>query len=132
LADALIVSGVHQQSGGHQIRFATSSVGGHHKTLTPNGVKVTILLEELLAAGFSGAEYDAWMIRIDDGDQFSSGLVAINPNSKIPAMLDRSGTSPILPTEPAARPSACPGCSRRWEVPCISVVTSVIFVLTRQ
>jgi GSH-dependent disulfide-bond oxidoreductase len=57
---------------------------------TPNGVKVTIMLEELLAAGHAGAEYDAWMIRIGDGDQFSSGFVSINPNSKIPAMMDHS------------------------------------------
>ncbi|MFA5949253.1 MAG: glutathione-dependent disulfide-bond oxidoreductase [Hyphomicrobium sp.] len=62
---------------------------------TPNGVKVTILLEELLAAGCKGAEYDAWLIRIDNGDQFSSGFVAVNPNSKIPAMVDRSGERPI-------------------------------------
>src|SRR5690606_39220691 len=54
---------------------------------TPNGVKVTILLEELLALGYSGAEYDAWLIRINEGDQFSSGFVDINPNSKIPALL---------------------------------------------
>ena len=57
---------------------------------TPNGVKVTIMLEELLALGFSGAEYDAWLCRIRDGEQFSSGFVEINPNSKIPALLDRS------------------------------------------
>lgn len=57
---------------------------------TPNGVKVTILLEELLALGHSGAEYDAWLIRINEGDQFSSGFVEVNPNSKIPALLDRS------------------------------------------
>ncbi|HEX8544046.1 MAG TPA: glutathione-dependent disulfide-bond oxidoreductase [Pseudomonas sp.] len=63
---------------------------------TPNGVKVTILLEELLALGHSGAEYDAWLIRINEGDQFSSGFVDINPNSKIPALLDRS-------VEPAIR-----------------------------
>jgi len=61
---------------------------------TPNGVKVTILLEELLAAGFSGAEYDAWLIRID-GEQFGSGFVAVNPNSKIPALLDRSMDPPL-------------------------------------
>ena len=59
---------------------------------TPNGVKVTILLEELLAAGHSGAEYDAWLIDIGKGDQFGSGFVGINPNSKIPALLDRSET----------------------------------------
>jgi GST-like protein len=57
---------------------------------TPNGVKVTVMLEELLAAGHSGAEYDAWLIRIQEGDQFGSGFVAVNPNSKIPALLDRS------------------------------------------
>ncbi len=62
---------------------------------TPNGVKVTILLEELLAAGHGGAEYDAWLIKIQDGDQFGSGFVGINPNSKIPALLDRSGPTPI-------------------------------------
>lgn len=62
---------------------------------TPNGVKVTILLEELLAVGHSGAEYDAWLIKIGEGDQFSSGFVDINPNSKIPALLDRSGSTPI-------------------------------------
>jgi len=62
---------------------------------TPNGVKVTVMLEELLALGFKGAEYDAWLIRIGLGDQFSSGFVAVNPNSKIPALLDRSGAEPI-------------------------------------
>jgi GST-like protein len=62
---------------------------------TPNGVKVTILLEELLDLGHSGAEYDAWLIKIGDGDQFGSGFVEINPNSKIPALLDRSGPKPI-------------------------------------
>ena len=62
---------------------------------TPNGVKVTILLEELLALGHAGAEYDAWLIKIGDGDQFGSGFVAINPNSKIPALLDRSGMKPV-------------------------------------
>jgi GSH-dependent disulfide-bond oxidoreductase len=62
---------------------------------TPNGVKVTILLEELLALGYLGAEYDAWLINISEGDQFGSGFVAINPNSKIPALLDLSGPEPI-------------------------------------
>jgi GSH-dependent disulfide-bond oxidoreductase len=62
---------------------------------TPNGVKVTIMLEELLAIGHAGAEYDAWLIRISDGEQFGSGFVAANPNSKIPALLDRSGPTPI-------------------------------------
>jgi GSH-dependent disulfide-bond oxidoreductase len=62
---------------------------------TPNGVKVTVMLEELLAKGHKGAEYDAWLIRIGEGDQFGSGFVGINPNSKIPAMVDRSGPTPI-------------------------------------
>ncbi|MDT3382172.1 glutathione-dependent disulfide-bond oxidoreductase [Labrys neptuniae] len=62
---------------------------------TPNGVKVTILLEELLARGHKGAEYDAWLIEIGKGDQFGSGFVDVNPNSKIPALLDRSGPEPI-------------------------------------
>jgi len=62
---------------------------------TPNGVKVTVMLEELLALGHSGAEYDAWLIRINDGDQFGSGFVGVNPNSKIPALMDRSGPEPI-------------------------------------
>ncbi len=61
---------------------------------TPNGVKVTVMLEELLAAGHSGAEYDAWLIRIGEGDQFGSGFVGVNPNSKIPALMDRSGPKP--------------------------------------
>jgi len=101
-------------------------VGRHplqlYSLATPNGVKVTVMLEELLALGHSGAEYDAWLIRINEGDQFSSGFVAVNPNSKIPALLDRSGPTPIrvfesgsilvylaekfgafLPTETAAR-----------------------------
>src|SRR6185312_15400107 len=73
-------------------------VGKHplqlYSLATPNGQKVTIMLEELLAAGHKGAEYDAWLIRID-GNQFGSGFVAINPNSKIPAMMDRSGSEPI-------------------------------------
>src|ERR1700758_4037433 len=62
---------------------------------TPNGVKVTIMLEELLALGHAGAEYDAWLIKIGEGEQFGSGFVAINPNSKIPALVDRSGPTPI-------------------------------------
>ena len=101
-------------------------VGRHPMQLyslaTPNGVKVTVMLEELLALGHSGAEYDAWLIRINAGDQFGSGFVAVNPNSKIPALMDGSGPQPIrvfesgailihlaekfgalLPTEPAAR-----------------------------
>jgi len=74
-------------------------VGKHplqlYSLATPNGVKVTIMLEELLAAGHSGAEYDAWLIKINEGEQFGSGFVGVNPNSKIPAMLDRSGATPI-------------------------------------
>lgn len=69
---------------------------------TPNGQKVTILLEELLALGHAGAEYDAWLIRINEGDQFGSGFVAVNPNSKIPALLDRSGPQPIRVFESGA------------------------------
>ena len=69
---------------------------------TPNGVKVTVMLEELLEAGYRGAEYDAWLIRIHDGDQFGSGFVAVNPNSKIPALLDRSGPTPIRVFESGA------------------------------
>lgn len=101
-------------------------VGKHplqlYSLATPNGVKVTILLEELLAAGHKGAEYDAWLIDIGQGDQFGSGFVEVNPNSKIPALLDRSGPKPqrvfesgaillylaekfgaFLPKDPAAR-----------------------------
>jgi len=62
---------------------------------TPNGQKVTILLEELLALGHSGAEYDAWLVKIGAGEQFGSGFVAVNPNSKIPALVDRSGAAPV-------------------------------------
>lgn len=101
-------------------------VGNHplqlYSLATPNGQKVTILLEELLALGHGGAEYDAWLIRITEGDQFGSGFVEVNPNSKIPALFDRSGATPIrvfesgailtylaekfgafLPTEPSGR-----------------------------
>ncbi len=101
-------------------------VGRHplqlYSLATPNGQKVTIMLEELLALGIKGAEYDAWLIRIHDGEQFGSGFVEVNPNSKIPALMDRSGPKPIrvfesgailthlaekfgafLPTEAAAR-----------------------------
>src|ERR1700753_1501200 len=69
---------------------------------TPNGVKVTVMLEELLAAGHKGAEYDAWLIRINEGDQFGSGFVDINPNSKISAVMDRSGEKPIRVFESGA------------------------------
>jgi GST-like protein len=101
-------------------------VGRHplqlYSLATPNGVKITVMLEELLALGNSGAEYDAWLVKIGDGDQFSSGFVSANPNSKIPALMDRSGPKPIrvfesgsillylaekfgafLPAEPGAR-----------------------------
>ena len=81
-------------------------VGRHPMQLyslgTPNGQKVTIMLEELLALGHKGAEYDAWLIKIGEGDQFGSGFVAINPNSKIPALLDRSGPKPIRVFESGA------------------------------
>lgn len=126
----------HQTSGGkfaninRPVAGATHSkelpVGKHplqvYSLATPNGVKVTVMLEELLALGHSGAEYDAWLININDGAQFSSGFVGVNPNSKIPALLDRSGSAPVrvfesgailvylaekfgalLPTEPARR-----------------------------
>ena len=69
---------------------------------TPNGQKVTILLEELLALGHAGAEYDAWLIKIQDGDQFGSGFVEVNPNSKIPALVDRSGPEPVRVFESGA------------------------------
>lgn len=101
-------------------------VGKHplqlYSLATPNGVKATVMLEELLEAGHGGAEYDAWLIRINDGDQFGSGFVGVNPNSKIPALMDHSGPAPVrvfesgailmylaekfgafLPTEPAKR-----------------------------
>lgn len=126
----------HQTSGGkfaninRPVAGATHSkelpVGKHplqvYSLATPNGVKVTVMLEELLALGHSGAEYDAWLININEGAQFSSGFVGVNPNSKIPALLDRSGPAPVrvfesgailvylaekfgalLPTEPARR-----------------------------
>ncbi len=81
-------------------------VGRHplqlYSLATPNGVKVTIMLEELLALGRGAAEYDAWLIRINDGDQFGSGFVGANPNSKIPALVDRSGASPVRVFESGA------------------------------
>lgn len=81
-------------------------VGDHPMQLyslaTPNGVKVSVMLEELLALGHSGAEYDAWLIRIGDGDQFGSGFVAANPNSKIPALVDHSGPEPFRVFESGA------------------------------
>ncbi|MDE1130870.1 MAG: glutathione-dependent disulfide-bond oxidoreductase [Ascidiaceihabitans sp.] len=81
-------------------------VGKHplqlHSLATPNGVKVTIMLEELLAMGFEGAEYDAYLVNIGEGDQFGSGFVDINPNSKIPAMMDHSGDKPVRLFESAS------------------------------
>ena len=81
-------------------------VGRHplqlYSLATPNGVKVTIMLEELLALGRSGAEYDAWLIRINEGDQFGSGFVGANPNSKIPALVDRTGEKPVRVFESGA------------------------------
>ncbi|MBT9489584.1 MAG: glutathione-dependent disulfide-bond oxidoreductase [Rubrivivax sp.] len=81
-------------------------VGRHplqlYSLATPNGVKVTVMLEELLALGHSGAEYDAWLIRINEGEQFGSGFVGVNPNSKIPALMDRSGAEPIRVFESGA------------------------------
>src|SRR6185436_14331899 len=81
-------------------------VGKHplqlYSLATPNGVKVTVMLEELLALGHKAAEYDAWPIRINDGEHFSSGFVAVNPNSKIPALLDRSSPEPIRVFESGA------------------------------
>jgi GST-like protein len=84
----------------------TLPVGRHPLQLysqgTPNGIKVTVMLEELLALGREGAQYDAWLIRIGEGDQFGSGFVDINPNSKIPALVDRSGPTPIRVFESGA------------------------------
>ena len=81
-------------------------VGRHplqlYSLATPNGVKVTVMLEELLALGHTGAEYDAWLIKITDGDQFSSGFVTANPNSKIPALVDHSGDKPVRVFESGA------------------------------
>jgi GST-like protein len=81
-------------------------VGRHplqlYSLATPNGVKVTVMLEELLALGHAGAEYDAWLIKINEGDQFGSGFVAANPNSKIPALMDHSGATPIRVFESGA------------------------------
>ncbi|MEO7336329.1 MAG: glutathione-dependent disulfide-bond oxidoreductase [Caldimonas sp.] len=81
-------------------------VGRHplqlYSVATPNGVKVTVMLEELLALGHAGAEYDAWLVPITDGDQFGSGFVALNPNSKIPALCDRSGPTPVRVFESGA------------------------------
>jgi GST-like protein len=81
-------------------------VGKHplqlYSLATPNGVKVTLMLEELLALGHTGAEYDAWLIKINEGDQFGSGFVGVNPNSKIPALMDHSGAEPVRVFESGA------------------------------
>jgi GST-like protein len=81
-------------------------VGRHplqlYSLATPNGVKVTVMLEELLALGHRGAEYDAWLVDISEGDQFGSGFVAANPNSKIPALMDHSGATPVRVFESGA------------------------------
>jgi hypothetical protein len=112
-------------------------VGRHplqlYSLATPNGQKVTIMLEELLALGHSGAEYDAWLIKIGDGEQFGSGFEAVNPNSKIPALVDRSGerrsgcsspaqsscilrrsSAPFYRRKQVGARSVCPGCFGRW------------------
>ena len=129
-------------------------VGRHpfqlYSLATPNGVKVTVMLEELLAAGHKGAEYDAWLIRID-GNQFGSGFVGVNPNSKIPALMDRSGPTPIrvfesgailmhlaekfgafLPRRARRAPNACHGCSGRWAARPISAAVLVISMPMRR
>lgn len=130
-------------------------VGKHplqlYSLATPNGQKVTILLEELLALGHTGAEYDAWLIKIGDGDQFGSGFVDVNPNSKIPALMDHSGATPIRVFEsgailqylaekfgaffpPNRRPaqSVCHGCSGRWAARRTWAVVSGISMRMRQ
>ncbi len=124
-------------------------VGKHplqlYSLATPNGVKVTIMLEELLAAGHRGAEYDAWVVNIREGDQFGSGFVDINPNSKIPALVDTGmgrptrvfESAPSCSTSPtSSAPSfrriprtvrnACRGCSGRWAPRPISAAASGI------
>jgi GST-like protein len=117
---------------------------------TWNGIKVTMLLEELLEAGLSGAEYDAWLIEIRKGDQFGSGFVDVNPNSKIPVLIDFSGDKPVrifesgafysisrkssvVSSRPRPRPAAIAflGCSGRSEVPRMSAAASRISTSTR-
>ena len=125
-------------------------VGKHpfqlYSLATPNGVKVTIMFEELLALGFTDAEYDAWLIRIDQGDQFGSGFVGVNPNSKIPALMDYSTKTPtrtfesgaillylaekfnaFLPTDVTARTECLPWLFWQWEAPLIWAVGLGIF-----
>ena len=118
---------------------------------TPNGVKVTMLLEELLAIGHQGAEYDAWLINIGAGDQFSSGFVDINPNSKIPALVDHSTSAPtrvfesgaimlylaekfdaFVPNQEPGRAECLSGCSGRLAAPRIWAVALATFMPTRR
>lgn len=118
---------------------------------TPNDVKVTVMLEKLLALGHKGAEYDAWLIRIGEGDQFGSGFVAVNPNSKIPALVDHSGPTPVrvfesgaillyladkfgalVPTSSASAPKSCRGSSGRWAAHRISSAASATFMPMRR
>ena len=119
---------------------------------TPNGVKVTVMLEELLALGFKGAEYDAWLVDIGKGEQFGSGFVGINPNSKIPALIDRNGRQPVRLFESGAillyladkfggadpwrsvlcERNACPGCSGKWAARRILEAVSGTFMPTRR
>ena len=129
-------------------------VGEHplqlYSLATPNGVKVTVMLEELLALGIREAEYDAWLVNIMEGDQFSSGFVSANPNSKIPALVDHSTPTPTRVFESAAIvmylaekhdsfyrlssarvPSVFPGCSGKWAAP-FWVAASGIFMPTHQ
>jgi len=101
-----------REGGGHFAKINRPIAGATHEKVlpvgkhplqlyslaTPNGVKVTVLLEELLAKGHAGAEYDAWLINIGEGEQFGSGFVEVNPNSKIPALLDRSTDPPTRAT----------------------------------
>jgi GST-like protein len=124
-------------------------VGKHpfqlYSLATPNGVKVTIMFEELLAAGHKDAEYDAWLINIGEGDQFGSGFVDVNPNSKIPALMDHSTTPPtrlfesgsmllylaekfgaFLPTDHTSAPRRSTGCSGRWALRPSSAAASAI------
>ena len=130
-------------------------VGEHplqlYSLATPNGVKVTVMLEELLALGINEAEYDAWLINIMDGDQFSSGFVAANPNSKIPALVDHSTPTPtrvfesaaivmylaekhgqFCPPTSARAPNACHGCSGKWAVRHFWAAALAIFMPTHR
>ena len=111
-------------------------VGKHplqlHSKGTPNGVKVTIMLEELLALGHEGAEYDAHMIEIGDGDQFGSGFVGINPNSKIPALLDRSTETPthVRRTTSSSITMKCEVLTRPW--PCTPQIITIAMIATQR